>query len=148
MAGPILVALALGAAMLLRGKVHFGHIYGLGVFGCCSLWLVMTLMSHKGVDIYQVSARARARAHTHTHTRARACVHACVHARTHTRPSFCLRAYTCPALCAPACRRAARRASRSREAHGRKPFQSIVACYLCIFFCCRCMPFSMFFPAC
>jgi hypothetical protein len=60
MAGPILVALALGAAMLLRGKVHFGHIYGLGVFGCCSLWLVMTLMSHKGVDIYQVGCSSPA----------------------------------------------------------------------------------------
>ena len=56
MAGPILVALALGAAMLLRGKVHFGYIYGIGLFGCCSLWLVMTLMSHKGVDIYQTSS--------------------------------------------------------------------------------------------
>eukprot|EP00802_Teleaulax_amphioxeia_P025749 Tamp_26661.p1 GENE.Tamp_26661~~Tamp_26661.p1 ORF type:complete len:198 (-),score=39.45 Tamp_26661:10-603(-) len=54
MGGPLLVALALGAAMLLRGKVHFGYIYGIGLFGCCSLWLVMTLMCEKGVDIYQV----------------------------------------------------------------------------------------------
>jgi len=56
MAGPLLVALALGAAMLLRGKVHFGYIYGMGLFGCGSLWLVMTLMSEKGVDIYQTSS--------------------------------------------------------------------------------------------
>ncbi|EKX38394.1 hypothetical protein GUITHDRAFT_77305 [Guillardia theta CCMP2712] len=56
MAGPILIALMLGGAMLLRGKVHFGYIYGVGLVGCGSLWLVMTLMSQKGLDIYQTSS--------------------------------------------------------------------------------------------
>lgn len=54
MAGPILIALMLGAAMLLRGKVHFGYIYGVGVVGCMSIWLIMTLMSDRGIDVYQV----------------------------------------------------------------------------------------------
>ena len=35
-------------------QVHFGYIYGVGLVGCGSLWLVMTLMSQKGLDIYQV----------------------------------------------------------------------------------------------
>jgi hypothetical protein len=56
MAGPLLIALALGATMLLRGKVHFGYIYGVGLVGCITLWLVMTLMSEHGIDIYQTSS--------------------------------------------------------------------------------------------
>mmetsp|Transcript_60687 Transcript_60687/g.145041 ORF Transcript_60687/g.145041 Transcript_60687/m.145041 type:complete len:197 (-) Transcript_60687:65-655(-) len=56
MAGPLLIALMLGGAMLLRGKVHFGYIYGVGLVGCIMVWLVMTLMSERGVDIYQTSS--------------------------------------------------------------------------------------------
>uniref|UniRef100_A0A7S0W2L3 Protein YIPF n=1 Tax=Hemiselmis tepida TaxID=464990 RepID=A0A7S0W2L3_9CRYP len=56
LAGPILIALMLGASMMLRGKLQFGSIYGLGVVGCTSLWLVMTLMSKRGIDIYQTAS--------------------------------------------------------------------------------------------
>jgi len=56
MVGPLLFALMLGGAMLLRGKVHFGYIYGVGMVGCVSLWLVMTLMSERGIDIWQCAS--------------------------------------------------------------------------------------------
>mmetsp|Transcript_45024 Transcript_45024/g.70590 ORF Transcript_45024/g.70590 Transcript_45024/m.70590 type:complete len:148 (-) Transcript_45024:110-553(-) len=56
MAGPLLIALMLGAAMLLRGKVHFGYIYGVFMIGCFTLWMVMTLMSEKGIDIWQTAS--------------------------------------------------------------------------------------------
>ena len=47
-------------------QVHFGYIYGIGLFGCCSLWLVMTLMCEKGVDIYQVCHIITYMSHHHT----------------------------------------------------------------------------------
>jgi len=56
MAGPLLVALLLGACMLLQGKVHFGYIYGVGGVGCTSLWMVLTLMSHRGLDFWQMTS--------------------------------------------------------------------------------------------
>lgn len=45
MAGPIFVALLLGGELLLSGKFQFGYIYGLCMFGCFSLTLMLNLMS-------------------------------------------------------------------------------------------------------
>jgi hypothetical protein len=45
LAGPLVFALLLGAELLVTGKTHsFGYIYGLSLFGCCSLTLVLNLM--------------------------------------------------------------------------------------------------------
>ncbi|GKY93394.1 hypothetical protein MPSEU_000307000 [Mayamaea pseudoterrestris] len=45
LAGPLVFALLLGAELLLTGKLHsFGYIYGLSVFGCGALALVLNLM--------------------------------------------------------------------------------------------------------
>lgn len=35
-------------------QLNFGYIYGLFLVGCLSIWLVMTLMSKRGMDVYQV----------------------------------------------------------------------------------------------
>ena len=33
------------------GKVHFGYIYVMGLMGCASMYLVLTLMSSNGVSV-------------------------------------------------------------------------------------------------
>lgn len=38
--------LCFGFALLLKGKAQFGFIYGLGMMGCGSIWLLLNLMSH------------------------------------------------------------------------------------------------------
>jgi hypothetical protein len=38
--------LCFGFALLLKGKVQFGFIYGLGMMGCGSIWFLLNLMSH------------------------------------------------------------------------------------------------------
>lgn len=45
MAGPIFFALLLGGELVLSGKFQFGYIYGLCMFGCFSLTLMLNLMS-------------------------------------------------------------------------------------------------------
>lgn len=47
LAGPLVFALALGGELLLSGKIHFGYIYGFGLFGCLAMTLVLNLMSPK-----------------------------------------------------------------------------------------------------
>lgn len=45
LAGPLVFALLLGAELLVTGKLHsFGYIYGLSVFGCGCLALILNLM--------------------------------------------------------------------------------------------------------
>ena len=57
LAGPLALALALGGELLLMGKVHFGYIYGFGVFGCLSLTLVLNLMSPaSAVSVWTVTS--------------------------------------------------------------------------------------------
>ena len=57
LAGPLALALALGGEMLLMGKVHFGYIYGFGLFGCLSLTLVLNLMSPaSAVSVWTVTS--------------------------------------------------------------------------------------------
>jgi hypothetical protein len=44
--GPLVFLLCFGFALLLKGKAQFGFIYGLGMMGCGSIWLLLNLMSH------------------------------------------------------------------------------------------------------
>merc|ERR1711879_512218 len=44
-------------SLLLQGKVHFGYIYGYGVFGCISLYVLLNLLSpigHAKIDIWTI----------------------------------------------------------------------------------------------
>lgn len=45
--GPIVFALLYGVNLLLAGKVHFGYIYGCGLFGTLSLFSLFRLMSNE-----------------------------------------------------------------------------------------------------
>eukprot|EP00455_Lapot_gusevi_P026473 TRINITY_DN2792_c0_g1_i1.p1 TRINITY_DN2792_c0_g1~~TRINITY_DN2792_c0_g1_i1.p1 ORF type:complete len:182 (-),score=57.11 TRINITY_DN2792_c0_g1_i1:187-702(-) len=54
LAGPLIFCMLLGTCLLFTGKVHFGYIYGFGVFGCVSIWLVLNLMHETGIDMYRV----------------------------------------------------------------------------------------------
>eukprot|EP01013_Petalomonas_cantuscygni_P006899 TRINITY_DN1828_c0_g1_i1.p1 TRINITY_DN1828_c0_g1~~TRINITY_DN1828_c0_g1_i1.p1 ORF type:complete len:248 (+),score=52.58 TRINITY_DN1828_c0_g1_i1:187-930(+) len=53
LAGPVFSAVALGAALLLTGRVHFGYIYGCGVVGCLAVFALLNLMvqSRRKVDL-------------------------------------------------------------------------------------------------
>lgn len=54
MTGPLLIALCLGFCLLLRGKIHFGYIYGLGIVGCLSAYILLNLMSQiEAIDLYR-----------------------------------------------------------------------------------------------
>uniref|UniRef100_A0A7S3MY48 Protein YIPF n=1 Tax=Strombidium inclinatum TaxID=197538 RepID=A0A7S3MY48_9SPIT len=56
MAGPLLVYVLFGIALLLRGKVQFGNIYGFGLTGCFGIFAIINLLSNKGqyVELYSV----------------------------------------------------------------------------------------------
>ena len=45
LAGPLVFCLALGGLLLLRGKLHFGAIYGFGVCSCASMYLLLGLLA-------------------------------------------------------------------------------------------------------
>lgn len=47
LAGPILFVLLFGTLLLLSGKVQFGYVYGVGVFGIVSLHYLFKLMSNE-----------------------------------------------------------------------------------------------------
>jgi len=49
--GPLCFCLALGATLLLGGKVSFGYIYGIGGCGVVALYLLLNIMSDDGVGI-------------------------------------------------------------------------------------------------
>eukprot|EP01064_Diplonema_japonicum_P010273 TRINITY_DN1757_c0_g2_i7.p1 TRINITY_DN1757_c0_g2~~TRINITY_DN1757_c0_g2_i7.p1 ORF type:complete len:270 (+),score=41.56 TRINITY_DN1757_c0_g2_i7:64-810(+) len=51
LAGPFCFALLLGFAMMLEGKMHFGHIYAYGVTGCLLMYGLLNLMSDVGVGL-------------------------------------------------------------------------------------------------
>ncbi|NWW82213.1 YIPF7 protein, partial [Climacteris rufus] len=48
--GPIVFCLALGATLLLAGKVHFGYVYGMSAIGCLAMHALLNLMSTSGVS--------------------------------------------------------------------------------------------------
>ena len=55
LAGPLFFALLLGGLLLLRGKLHFGYIYGLGLVGIVGIWALLNLMSASGMDLYRTA---------------------------------------------------------------------------------------------
>ncbi|NXG26899.1 YIPF7 protein, partial [Dromaius novaehollandiae] len=48
--GPMVFCLALGATLLLAGKVHFGYVYGMSAIGCLAMHALLNLMSVTGVS--------------------------------------------------------------------------------------------------
>ncbi|NXN27020.1 YIPF7 protein, partial [Nycticryphes semicollaris] len=48
--GPVIFCLALGATLLLAGKVHFGYVYGMSAIGCLAMHALLNLMSVPGVS--------------------------------------------------------------------------------------------------
>ncbi|XP_014817791.1 PREDICTED: protein YIPF7 [Calidris pugnax] len=48
--GPMVFCLALGATLLLAGKVHFGYVYGMSAIGCLAMHALLNLMSVSGVS--------------------------------------------------------------------------------------------------
>jgi hypothetical protein len=50
LAGPLLFFLLYGTFLLLSGRVHFGFIYGLAVFGSASLHVILSLMAPSPSD--------------------------------------------------------------------------------------------------
>eukprot|EP00979_Chaetoceros_neogracilis_P018247 scaffold10559_cov267-Chaetoceros_neogracile.AAC.5 len=48
LAGPLAFGLLLAVELLLSGKIHFGYIYGFGLFGCIAMTLMLNLMSPTG----------------------------------------------------------------------------------------------------
>ncbi|KAF8743992.1 hypothetical protein AX14_013394 [Amanita brunnescens Koide BX004] len=56
LAGPIIFVFCFGTCLLLSGKSNFGYIYGVGLFGAASLYMLLNLMSEKGIDAYRVAS--------------------------------------------------------------------------------------------
>jgi len=54
MAGPLVFCLVLGFSLMLAGKLHFGYIYGFGVFGCIAMSTIVNLMSKEEVETWRV----------------------------------------------------------------------------------------------
>ncbi|KAI9245744.1 hypothetical protein BY458DRAFT_528500 [Sporodiniella umbellata] len=50
LAGPLLFIFLFGIFLLLSRKAHFGYIYGVGVLGVVSIYLILNLMSENGID--------------------------------------------------------------------------------------------------
>jgi protein YIPF5/7 len=50
MAGPLLFILMFGIFLRITGKSHFGYIYGVGVLGMGSIFLILNMMSQTGID--------------------------------------------------------------------------------------------------
>jgi len=57
LAGPLMFALALGGELLMTGKLHFGYIYGFGMFGCMTMTLILNLLSPKeAISVWTVTS--------------------------------------------------------------------------------------------
>ncbi|XP_003389583.1 PREDICTED: protein YIPF5 homolog [Amphimedon queenslandica] len=54
LAGPLIFCLLFGGTLLLSGKVHFGYIYGVGLLGCISMYLLLNMMSGEGVPVTMI----------------------------------------------------------------------------------------------
>ena len=50
LAGPLVFCLLYGGFLLLSGKIHFGYIYGVALLGCLSVYIILNLMSERGLD--------------------------------------------------------------------------------------------------
>lgn len=51
MAGAILVLFLFGTLLLFRGTYQFGNIYGAGTTGCVCIFLLINLLTKKGVYV-------------------------------------------------------------------------------------------------
>ncbi|KAF8633327.1 hypothetical protein AX17_004499 [Amanita inopinata Kibby_2008] len=56
LAGPIIFVFCFGICLLFSGKSNFGYIYGVGLFGSASIYMLLNLMSEKGIDAYRVAS--------------------------------------------------------------------------------------------
>lgn len=56
LAGPILFCLIFATFLLLAGKVHFGYIYGVALFGTISLHFFFKLMSEISIDFTRTAS--------------------------------------------------------------------------------------------
>eukprot|EP00797_Seminavis_robusta_P003720 Sro1236_g255110.2 (227) ;mRNA; f:14051-14731 len=57
LAGPLIFGLALGGELLMTGKLHFGYIYGFGLFGCLAMTLILNLMTPKdAISVWTVTS--------------------------------------------------------------------------------------------
>ncbi|KIY53937.1 Yip1-domain-containing protein [Fistulina hepatica ATCC 64428] len=56
LAGPIIFVFCFGMFLLLSGKPNFGYIYGVGLFGSLSLYILLNLMSEASIDAFRVSS--------------------------------------------------------------------------------------------
>ncbi|EAU91799.1 Yip1 domain family protein [Coprinopsis cinerea okayama7 len=56
LAGPIIFFFCFGISLLFSGKPNFGYIYGVGLFGSVSMYLLLNLMSARGIDAYRVAS--------------------------------------------------------------------------------------------
>ncbi|XP_068194213.1 protein YIPF7-like isoform X2 [Antennarius striatus] len=43
--GPILFCIALGVALMMAGKAHFGYVYGTSAMSCTGMYILLSLMS-------------------------------------------------------------------------------------------------------
>ena len=48
LAGPAVFALLLAGALVLRGKLHFGYVYGFGLSSCVATYVLLNLMHQDG----------------------------------------------------------------------------------------------------
>ncbi|KAL1677329.1 Yip1-domain-containing protein [Schizophyllum commune] len=56
LAGPIIYVFCFGMFLLLSGKPNFGYIYGVGLFGSMSLYILLNLMSERPIDAFRVTS--------------------------------------------------------------------------------------------
>ncbi|CCH41649.1 putative membrane protein [Wickerhamomyces ciferrii] len=56
LAGPLLFCLIFGTFLLLAGKVHFGYIYGVALFGTIALHFFFKLMSENSIDFTRTAS--------------------------------------------------------------------------------------------
>jgi len=57
LAGPLLFFLLLGGELMMSGKLQFGYIYGLSMFGCLAMTVILNLMSpDKAISFWTVTS--------------------------------------------------------------------------------------------
>eukprot|EP01029_Cantina_marsupialis_P028942 TRINITY_DN778223_c0_g1_i1.p1 TRINITY_DN778223_c0_g1~~TRINITY_DN778223_c0_g1_i1.p1 ORF type:complete len:238 (+),score=45.53 TRINITY_DN778223_c0_g1_i1:65-715(+) len=55
LSGPIVFCFILGVCLLMSAKIHFGYIFGFGMFGCAAMYAVLNLMSqNSSIDFMRV----------------------------------------------------------------------------------------------
>ena len=54
LSGPILIALALGCLLLFSGKIHFGDIYAMFIFGNLLIYFLINFISQVKRILYRI----------------------------------------------------------------------------------------------